>query len=155
MRLSSQPLATGHIVSTNSYSCSRKADSIHSIARGWSKKMCGTSQSNGGRRGNHNAAFPSELVRRCIEVGSPVDGHVLDPFVGSGTTIFTALDHKRNVVGIDMSKDYTDHIQMMLEANGHRGLSWSDMQSRLDRPIRDLGRLAWEQSEFTKARSIK
>ena len=87
-----------------------------------------------GRRGNHNAAFPSELVRRCIEVGSPVDGHVLDPFVGSGTTIFTALEHKRNVVGIDMSKDYTDHIQMMLEENGHRGLSWSDMQSRLDRP---------------------
>ena len=86
------------------------------------------------RRANHNAAFPSELVRRCIEVGSPVDGHVLDPFVGSGTTIFTALEHKRNVVGIDMAKDYINYIETVLKAAGHFELSWSDMESRLKCP---------------------
>ena len=41
MHLSNQPLATGHIVSKNSYSCSQQATSIPSIARSCSKKMCG------------------------------------------------------------------------------------------------------------------
>lgn len=86
------------------------------------------------RRAKHNAAFPSELVRRCIEVGSPVGGHVLDPFVGSGTSIFTALAHDRNVVGIDMSADYVDYIQSALEADGHEATSWSYLQKRLKQP---------------------
>ena len=70
------------------------------------------------RRANHNAAFPSELVRRCIEIGSPPGGHVLDPFVGSGTTIFTALNYNRNVVGIDMSKEYMSSIVAELKKDG-------------------------------------
>lgn len=86
------------------------------------------------RRANHNAAFPSELVRRCIEVGSPVGGHVLDTFVGSGTTIFTALSNDRNVVGIDMGADYVDYIQSALEADGHQTLSWSKLQKRIQQP---------------------
>ena len=86
------------------------------------------------RRANHNAAFPSELVRRCLEVGSPTGGHVLDPFVGSGTTIFTALEHSRNAVGIDMSDEYVNDIQSTLENDGHQPLNWSEMRSRLARP---------------------
>jgi site-specific DNA-methyltransferase (adenine-specific) len=83
------------------------------------------------RRANHNAAFPAELVRRCIEVGSPVNGNVLDPFVGSGTTIFTALENHRNVVGLDMGADYVDYIEGMLEADGHRPITWSTLEKRL------------------------
>lgn len=79
------------------------------------------------RRANHNAAFPSELVRRCIEVGSPVEGHVLDPFVGSGTTIFTALEHNRNVVGIDMSDEYVEYIQETLKSDGNLPIDESEM----------------------------
>ena len=33
------------------------------------------------RKANHNAPFPSELVRRCINAACPEGGHVLDPFV--------------------------------------------------------------------------
>jgi DNA modification methylase len=55
----------------------------------------------------HNAPFPSELVRRCIVAGSPVGGAVLDPFVGSGTTISVANSLGRHCVGIDMSAQYT------------------------------------------------
>ena len=84
-----------------------------------------------GRKANHNAAFPSELVRRCIEVGSPPGGHVLDPFVGSGTTIFTALQHNRNALGIDMSEDYVKYIMGQLRYAGHEPLCWSEMRSRL------------------------
>ncbi len=38
----------------------------------------------------HNAPFPSELVKRCIECASPAGGKVLDPFVGSGTVLDVA-----------------------------------------------------------------
>lgn len=86
------------------------------------------------RRANHNAAFPSELVRRCIQVASPVGGHVLDPFVGSGTTIFTALSNDRNVVGVDMSDDYVDYIQSALEADGHKPIPWSRFMQRIQTP---------------------
>lgn len=86
------------------------------------------------RRANHNAAFPSELVRRCIEVGSPPGGHILDPFVGSGTTIFTSLAHNRNVVGIDMSPEYSDYIQSTLESEYYEKIEWEKLQERLKTP---------------------
>lgn len=86
------------------------------------------------RRANHNAAFPSELVRRCIEVASPPNGYVLDPFVGSGTTVMTALQHHRNVVGIDMSDDYIDYVQGTVESEGLESAPWSTIESRLRTP---------------------
>jgi len=86
------------------------------------------------RRANHNAAFPSELVRRCIEVASPPNGHVLDPFVGSGTTVLTALQNHRNVVGIDMSDDYIDYVQGAVESEGFESAPWSTIESRLKTP---------------------
>lgn len=82
----------------------------------------------------HNAAFPTELARRCIEVGSPVGGHVLDPFVGSGTTLFTALAHDRNAVGVDMSEDYVDYIETTLQSDGHKPTTWEEVQKRLATP---------------------
>lgn len=86
------------------------------------------------RRAKHNAAFPSELVRRCIEVGSPPNGHVLDPFVGSGTTVLTALANHRNVVGIDMSDGYIDYMQGAVEAEGFDPLEWSSIEKRMKKP---------------------
>ncbi|WP_375285377.1 DNA-methyltransferase [Marinicauda pacifica] len=86
------------------------------------------------RRANHNAAFPAELVRRCIEVSSPPGGHVLDPFVGSGTTILTALEHHRNAVGIDLGAEYVDYIQMTLEAEGCSRIADKEMMRRLGTP---------------------
>lgn len=83
------------------------------------------------RRANQNAAFPSELVRRCIEVGSPPGGHVLDPFVGSGTTVFTGLKCRRNVVGIDRGADYIDYIEGALQAEGHQASDWTYLLKRI------------------------
>jgi DNA modification methylase len=54
----------------------------------------------------HFATFPTELVRRCIKAGCPEDGVVLDPFVGSGTTIKVAIEERRNVIGIDIVPEY-------------------------------------------------
>ena len=69
---------------------------------------------------DHNAAFPSELVRRCVETASPVGGKVLDPFVGSGTSLDTAMRLGRHVVGIDMSPTYIEQVKSyLLETGAH------------------------------------
>eukprot|EP01037_Dinobryon_pediforme_P006125 gene6125-6200_t len=102
------------------------------------------------RRANHNAAFPAELVRRCIEVASPPGGHVLDPFVGSGTTILTALKHNRNVVGIDMGADYVDYIDGVLEAEGCPEISWDDLVGRLKVPSEAWHSWAGNRMNFRK-----
>jgi DNA modification methylase len=83
------------------------------------------------RRAKHNAAFPSELVRRCIEVGSPPNGHVLDPFVGSGTTVLTSILNHRNVIGIDMGDDYIDYVQGVVESEGFESASWNTIREGL------------------------
>jgi DNA modification methylase len=56
--------------------------------------------------GAHFATFPRKLVEPCIKAGSPPDGTVLDPFAGSGTTLFVAQALGRRGVGIDLNPDY-------------------------------------------------
>ena len=58
--------------------------------------------------GVYTAPFPDELVERCLEVGCPKGGVVLDPFVGSGTTVRVALSSGRSGVGIDLNQDFCE-----------------------------------------------
>ena len=57
-------------------------------------------------KGAHFATFPPELITPCILVGCPPGGVVLDPFMGSGTTLATAKQHGRSVIGIELNEDY-------------------------------------------------
>lgn len=54
----------------------------------------------------HFATYPPELIRPCILAGSRKGGVVLDPFIGSGTTAFVALQEGRDYIGIDIQSDY-------------------------------------------------
>ncbi len=54
----------------------------------------------------HFATFPEELPRKCILAGCPEGGVVLDPFVGSGTTLLVARNHQRRGIGIDLNEEY-------------------------------------------------
>ena len=56
----------------------------------------------------HFATFPEDLIEPCILAGSPGGGIVLDPFVGSGTTMIVAQKHRRKGIGIDLNKEYLD-----------------------------------------------
>jgi DNA modification methylase len=58
-------------------------------------------QGSGGRR-NHVAPFPYELPFRLIKAFSYVGETILDPFVGSGTTLLAASDLKRNGIGYEI-----------------------------------------------------
>jgi site-specific DNA-methyltransferase (cytosine-N4-specific) len=54
----------------------------------------------------HPAAFPRELARRCILLGSK-EGHiVLDPFAGSGTTGIVANELHRKAIIIELNPTY-------------------------------------------------
>ena len=62
--------------------------------------------------------FPPELPYRLIKLFSFVDDIVLDPFVGSGTTIYAALQLGRIGWGIDISEPYIDYVHYNLRQEG-------------------------------------
>lgn len=57
--------------------------------------------------GGHPAAFPRELARRCILLGSREGDTVLDPFGGSGTTGTVARESGRKAVLIELNPEYS------------------------------------------------
>ena len=67
---------------------------------------------------SHSAAFPYWLPEWFIELFTDPEDVVLDPFIGSGTTAFAALDKGRDVIGIEMHEPY----YRMLEQKLHQGL---------------------------------
>ena len=69
-------------------------------------------RSNGGLC---TAPFPDELVKRCLDIGCRPGGVVLDPFVGSGTTVRVALDTNRSGIGIDLSGAFCRHAVRTLK----------------------------------------
>ncbi len=58
------------------------------------------------RRKAHFAPYPEDLCRIPILATSPPKGLVLDPFCGTGTTMFVASRLGRKSVGIDISPEY-------------------------------------------------
>ena len=58
------------------------------------------------KRVGHPAPFPIELPRRCIKLFSFVGDTVLDPFLGSGTTLIAAYLSGRKGIGIDIDREY-------------------------------------------------
>lgn len=59
-----------------------------------------------GRNREHAAPFPEELPTRLIKAYSFVGETVLDPFVGSGTTLVAAARYGRNGIGYDVNPDF-------------------------------------------------
>jgi DNA modification methylase len=64
--------------------------------------------------GIDTAPFPDELVQRCLDIGCPIDGTVLDPFAGGGTTLRVALKTGRSATGIDLNPDCCNYITNIL-----------------------------------------
>ena len=58
------------------------------------------------KRIGHPAPFPRELPRRCIKLFSYVGDTVLDPFMGSGTTLVEIFLNHRKGIGVDIDKTY-------------------------------------------------
>lgn len=68
-----------------------------------------------GYKGAHFATFPPKLIEPCILAGCPVNGTVLDPFLGSGTTAEAAAKLDRNCIGIELNRDYKPLIDTRIK----------------------------------------
>src|SRR3990170_1548356 len=62
----------------------------------------------------HPATFPISLSKKIIELFTHEGELVLDPFVGSGTTLVAARDLNRNAVGFDLQAQYVDICERRL-----------------------------------------
>lgn len=64
---------------------------------------------------NHSAAFPEELPQWFIKLFTKESDVVLDPFMGSGTTIFVSNRLMRNSIGIEIQPDYYHMVKKQVK----------------------------------------
>ena len=83
--------------------------------------------------GEHSASYPEDLISPCILMGSNPGDIVLDPFCGSGTTLYVAMKHGRKGLGIELNPDYIAESESRL--------------SKLDTPLFE-GDSEWRREEF-------
>ena len=57
---------------------------------------------------DHPAAMPLKMATLCVRAGSPSDGTILDPFMGSGTTLVAAKLEGRKAIGIELEEKYCE-----------------------------------------------
>lgn len=66
---------------------------------------------------NHSAAFPEELPEWFIKLFTKHGDTVLDPFMGSGTTLMVARRMLRNAIGIDILPEYYKMVKKQIPSD--------------------------------------
>lgn len=59
--------------------------------------------------------FQKNFVEKCISSGSPENGVVFDPFMGTGTSWIVANKLNRRFVGTELNKDFFDFAKERFE----------------------------------------
>lgn len=67
-----------------------------------------TIQNNKSDRGGHPASYPEDLASMCIKLclGDSKKGNILDPFIGTGTTLVAAKQLGCEGTGIDINPEF-------------------------------------------------
>lgn len=97
---------------------SKQSDLLRKEFIDWTNGLW-TFQGESKKRIGHPAPFPLELPRRCIKLFSFVDDVILDPFVGSGSTLVSASLNNRKSIGIDIDEDYCTLAKKRLIREAH------------------------------------
>jgi DNA modification methylase len=63
----------------------------------------------------HPASFPESLIREFIEFFTKTGDWVLDPFLGSGSTLIACYECDRNGIGIELSEHWANIAKLRLE----------------------------------------
>ena len=64
---------------------------------------------------NHSAAFPEELPGWFIKLFTKEHDTVMDPFMGSGTTVFASQKLRRNSIGIEILEEYYEMVKRSIK----------------------------------------
>ena len=91
----------------------------------WKEYFYGHWYFGGARQIEHEAMFPEEIPKRLIKMYTFVGDTVLDPFLGSGTTVKTALNLNRNAIGYEINEKFLGVIKEKLGLK-QRLLQFSD-----------------------------
>jgi len=83
----------------------------------WKKYFYGHWYFGGARQIEHEAMFPDELPNRLIKMFTFVNDTVLDPFLGSGTTVKSALDLNRDSIGYEINEEFLKTIREKIGLN--------------------------------------
>jgi DNA modification methylase len=71
-----------------------------------SKALEGLGSLSGPRQNNHVSVKPTNLMRWICRLLTPKGGTLLDPFMGSGSTLKAAVLENFKCIGIEMDEDY-------------------------------------------------
>ncbi|NNE10835.1 MAG: site-specific DNA-methyltransferase, partial [Ilumatobacter sp.] len=85
--------------------------------------------SESAKRVGHPAPFPIELPEKLIELYTYADDLVLDPFMGSGTTLVAASRLGRRYVGYDLDPGYVELSRVRVAEEGDPYTPDSERQS--------------------------
>lgn len=99
------------------------------------------------------AAFPEEIPYRLVKLFSYVGETILDPFMGSGTTLKVALELGRKVVGYEIDLELLDIIKKKLAINQ---VGLFEPNPSIEIVIRDDAKnlRTWLQEKVKKQRSV-
>ena len=78
------------------------------------------------------AAFPEELPYRAIKLFSYIGETILDPFVGSGTTMKVSRNLCRNSIGVEIKKELVQIIKDKTGFGNGQNSLLSDQKDRLE-----------------------
>ena len=84
----------------------------------WKDYFYGHWYFGGARQIDHQAMFPDELPRRIIKMFTFVGETVLDPFLGSGTTVKVSLELNRNAIGYEINEKFLEIIKRKVKIKG-------------------------------------
>ncbi len=80
----------------------------------WKKYFYGHWYFGGAKQIEHEAMFPEELPKRLIKMYTFIGDTILDPFLGSGTTVKEALNLRRNAIGYEINEKFLEIIKEKL-----------------------------------------
>lgn len=80
----------------------------------WKEYFSGHWNFGGIKQKGHEAMFPEELPKRLIKMFTFKGDTVLDPFLGSGTTVKVALELERNSIGYEINENFLEVMKKKL-----------------------------------------
>jgi adenine-specific DNA-methyltransferase len=96
-------------------------------------------KSNHVEKTGHPCQFPVELIERLVLALTRKGDWVLDPFLGTGTSVIAALRHERRGIGAEVIHKYTETAKSRIRMAAHGKLPIRPMERPVFDP-KDAGR---------------